>query len=339
MEIAYKLKDIRAKLSKNKIFYHFLFWIVFILYSGLIDIAFNSDSNINWFGYSLGISLFYTVNLFIMPQFFEKKRYLSGIFALLTLFTIYCLLMLIILHFQTNSSDFASYFNTDKEELYFSIFNSLNNFITYMSYGTIFWVFGFIKRQYADKTRIENESYAVEKDFLNRQINQHFLYNMLNLFYVKANNYSESLANDILSFSELLRYSLKDNDKEWVLLVDEVEEVKRMTHLYDNKIDFFKSSFKIRNLPTQLRIPSNMLLLVYKILLINNNFIENDFMVSMNYIDEKITLKISCTYKSNDFKIDFSILKDRLVFILKDETNLKEVQIGKRFELTIVIFK
>lgn len=338
METAYKLKNLKVILSKNKAFYHFLFWILFILYSGLIDIAFNTDFNINWFGYSLGIALFYTVSLFIMPQFFEKKHYLSGLFALLTLFTIYCLLMLITLHFQTDSSDFASYFNTDKEKLYISIFSSLNNFITYTSYGIIFWFFGFIKRQYADKTRIENESYVVEKSFLNSQINQHFLYNMLNLFYVKANNYSESLANDILSFSDLLRYSLKDNDKEWVLLVDEVEEVKRMTHLYDNKMDFFKSSFKIRNLPTQLRIPSNILLLAYKILLINNNFIENDFTVSMNYIDKKITLNISCTYKSNDFKIDFSILKDRLIFILKDETNFKEVQIDKHFELIIVIF-
>lgn len=338
METAYKLKNIRAKLLKNKIFYHLLFWVVFVSYSSLFDFSFNTEFNINWLEYTLGIAIFYVVSIYIIPQFFEKKHYFTGIIALFMLFTSHSLLLLIAPYSQNDSFDFTLYFNADKEEMYDSIFNSLSNFITYVSYGTIFWGFGFIKRQYADKTRIENESYAVEKDFLNRQINQHFLYNMLNLFYVKANNYSESLANDILSFSDLLRYSLKDNDKEWVLLVDEVEEVKRMTHLYDNKMDFFKSSFKIRNLPTQLRIPSNILLLAYKILLINNNFIENDFTVSMNYIDEKITLKISCTYKSNDFKIDFSILKDRLVFILKDETNFKEVQIGKRFELIIVIF-
>lgn len=336
METAYKLKNIRAKLSKNKIFYHLLFWVMFISYYGLMDIANGIKHNINWLGYSLGMTVFYTVSLFIMPYFFEKKRYLVCIFGLLLLFIFYNLSMLLILYFQTDFSNFFLYINTDTNDLLKNTVKNLKNFNIYTSYGTIFWIFGFIKRQYQEKEQIENENYAIEKNFLNGQINQHFLYNMLNLFYVKASNYSDYLANNILTFSELLRYSLKDDNRELVLIDDEIEVVRKMLALLDSQVEkIIISRLSVENLPNNFRIPSNMLIHIYQKLLTNTNTIVTDFVVFISYSNERLQIKVNYVYKIHEKSLDFTLLKERLNLIYDSNYLFKETQMDNKFELII----
>jgi two-component system, LytTR family, sensor kinase len=317
METTYEIENIKANSSNKKVFYHVLFWVIFINYYGLIDNAFAIKYNINWLGYLLGVGLFYTVSLWIMPRFYEKKYYLLCFFAFLLLFSLYNLLMLLILYGQTDNTSFWSFINSKANDLTRNIIKNLYNFITYSSYGIVFWIFGFIKKKYKEKERTENESYAIEKDFLNGQINQHFLYNMLNLFYVKANRYSEHLANDILTFSELLRYSLKDDNKELVAIEKEIEVVKKMIHLFNSRLEKnIIARFEADNLPNNCRIPSNMLVLIYQNLFINADIIENNFLVTI-------------------MRIDFSLLRERLYSIYQSDFTFKEAHSEKHFELLI----
>lgn len=309
---------------------------MFISYYGLMDIANGIKHNINWLGYSLGVTVFYIVSLFIMPCFFEKKRYLVCVFAVLLLFISYNLSMLLILYFQTDFSNFFLYINTKVNDLPKNTVKNLRNFNIYTSYGTIFWVYGFIKRQYQEKERIENENYAIEKNFLNGQINQHFLYNMLNLFYVKANKYSDYLANNILTFSELLRYSLKDDNREFVLIDNEIEVVRKMIILLDSQVErIIIDRLKVENVPNNFRIPSNMLVHIYQKLLTNNNTIATDFIMFISYSNERLQIKVNYTYKIHEKSLDFTLLKERLNLIYDSNYLLKETQMDNKFELVI----
>lgn len=329
MKATYEIENSIVKISKNKIFYHVLFWGIFINYYGLIDNAFAIKYNINWVGYIFGVLLFYVVSLWIMPQFYEKKSYLTCSFVFLLLYFIYNLLMQLVLYAQIEGKSFWSFIHPDSNDLLRNIIKNLFNFITYCTYGIIFWVFDYIKKQYKEKERIENENYTIEKDFLNSQINQHFLYNMLNLFYVKAYQYSENLAYDILAFSELLRYSLKDDNKELVPIENEIEVIKKILHLFNNQLNTnMMGKLEIGDIPNDFSVPSNILVLMYQSLLTHSDKV--DFHVIINYTNERLQIKVNY-----DKVLNFSVLKERLNHIYYTDYVFKETELDKHFELLI----
>jgi LytS/YehU family sensor histidine kinase len=161
---------------------------------------------------------------------------------------------------------------------------------------------------------------------------------MLNLFYVKANQYSEHLAYDILTFSELLRYSLKDDNKEFVAIEDEIEVVKKMLHLFNNRLDSHTTGrLDIGDIPSDFKIPSSMLVLIYQSLLTNADKVKIDFHVFINYADEKLQIKVNYTSKLSNKKISFTILKERLNFIYNTNYFFHETQSDSHSELIIVL--
>lgn len=341
METGYEFENNGIKILKNKALYHVLFWVLFINYYGLIDNAFAINYNINWLGYTLGVGLFYVVSLWIMPQYFERKQYFLLLISLFVIFFIYNLLMLLILFAQTEDINFRVFLSSESNNITRRVIKNLYNFITYSSYGVIFWIFGFIKKQYSEKERIENENYTIEKDFLNSQINQHFLYNMLNLFYVKANRFSEYLAADILTFSELLRYSLKDENDDksaMVLIEDEIEVVKKMIHLFDSRIeDSIIGKFEVNAMPSNFKIPANMLVLIYQKLLTSIASIEKFSGMIIDYSGEKLQIKVAYEAKNYDERVDFSLLKERLNMIYHTNYFFSATYQDKYFELIIIL--
>lgn len=75
-----------------------------------------------------------------------------------------------------------------------------------------------------EKGRIEAE-YA----FLRAQINPHFLFNTLSLFYAKSLSLSTELSDGLVTLSQIMRYSLeKHEDGNMVLLSDELEHVDNL---------------------------------------------------------------------------------------------------------------
>lgn len=336
MKATYEIENSPAKISKNKIFYHVLFWGIFINYYGLLDNAFAIKYNINWLGYTFGVALFYVVSLWVMPQFYEKKRYINCAFAFLLLYFIYNLLMQLVLYAQTEGENFWTFIRPDTDNLLRSIIKNLYNFITYSTYGIIFWLFDYIKKQYKEKERIENENYTIEKDFLNSQINQHFLYNMLNLFYVNAYQYSENLAYDILAFSELLRYSLKDDNKELVPIENEIEVVKKMLHLFNNQLNTnMIGRLEVGDIPNDFNVPSNMLILIYQSLLTTPDKV--DFYVTLSHANERLQIQINYIAQTHGKAVNFSVLKERLSSIYHTGYLFKETRSDKNFELSIEI--
>lgn len=108
--------------------------------------------------------------------------------------------------------------------------------------GIILWVFvrlaffGFgyaicikVIRREKNIAQIEKEKIDTEYAFLRAQINPHFLFNTLSLFYAKSLPLSADLSDGIVTLSHIMRYSLEKNeDSKMVLLSDELEHVNNV---------------------------------------------------------------------------------------------------------------
>ena len=85
-----------------------------------------------------------------------------------------------------------------------------------------------IKRE-KNMAMIEKGKIEAEYAFLRAQINPHFLFNTLSLFYAKSLPLSEELSDGIVTLSQIMRYSLEKNEhSKMVLLSDELEHVNNV---------------------------------------------------------------------------------------------------------------
>lgn len=85
----------------------------------------------------------------------------------------------------------------------------------------------------------------LENDFLRAQINPHFLYNTLNVFYAKAMDTNPDLADGLVKLAEVMRYSLEaTNGNQLAPLQTEVGHLERVIAIHrlrfgdDMKIEF-----------------------------------------------------------------------------------------------------
>ncbi|MBC6109552.1 sensor histidine kinase [Pedobacter fastidiosus] len=75
----------------------------------------------------------------------------------------------------------------------------------------------------------EEEKHHAQYTFLRAQINPHFLNNTLNFFYAKSLPLSSELSDGIMTLSQIMHYSLKqDDDDQTVLIDEEIEHIKNV---------------------------------------------------------------------------------------------------------------
>ena len=80
---------------------------------------------------------------------------------------------------------------------------------------------------------MKQDMLELENNFLRAQINPHFLYNTLNIFYNRALDKDEELAESIIALSEIMRYSLEtSHGGQKVPLQMEVEHLQRVIGMY-----------------------------------------------------------------------------------------------------------
>lgn len=75
-------------------------------------------------------------------------------------------------------------------------------------------------------------NYESELSFLKQQLNPHFLLNAMNNLYGESLVAPERLPDRILNLSDMLRYQIEATKKDFVLLVEEVEFIKKYIDYY-----------------------------------------------------------------------------------------------------------
>ena len=163
------------------------------------------------------ISLFYINYLLLIPKLFHTKKYLFYAIALVSLIAAAVLFSRVVLYYIN--------FGPDSLRLYNPILTKvvpiarLNAFLM-----LLFVLVGSILLSIHNRLKeIEQEKISAQLASLQSQINPHFLFNTLNNIYATAIDSSPQTAEMIGKLSQMMRYTMKETQKDLVNLKDEID--------------------------------------------------------------------------------------------------------------------
>lgn len=179
------------------------------------------------------ILLFYVLIKIVFPKTLPNKKYLSAIILTINILFLFGLLLLLVREYIFLENNFLQFRITVRV-----FFILINNFQNVIIASLIYW---FVRESIVNEQRkvsIELESLALQRvknqanlKSLKGQINPHFLYNTLNLFFAQAIPFSSRLSEAIITLSEIMRYSIDKNESRKVLLCDEIKYLEKYINL------------------------------------------------------------------------------------------------------------
>jgi sensor histidine kinase YesM len=139
----------------------------------------------------------------------------------------------------------------------------------------------------------ESEKLTAQIASLKSQINPHFLFNILNNIYATAIDTSPKAADMVDKLSEMMRYTMKDTQQDFVLLEDEINYISNFIELQTLRLD---RSVKLEYGGLE-DVPA---LQIAPMLLIP--FIENAFKHGVNS-EQKSYIRIETTLNKTEFQL------------------------------------
>ncbi|WP_143306375.1 sensor histidine kinase [Chitinophaga vietnamensis] len=225
------------KLYVPKLFYHLIFWIVFVAINYSIFYIQNEGENVylaDTFGkYSVAAAIFYSTAYFILPKFYSPKKYI--VFATL-------LILVLILSFAIKVvfyTQISPHFGLPPLYYGYPAFFAMNFWwwLHYTFYAFGFWYTKEAVRIENRRVSLENEQLKTEYAYLKAKVDPHFLHNVLNIFYSRALSVSEDLADNIIILADVMRYSVAEPDSDGKVLVrKEIEQINNLIAI--NKLRF-----------------------------------------------------------------------------------------------------
>lgn len=332
----------KKHIYQKQVFFHVIGWFFYIVYSTGATMI--SEPNrvfylwdTSWYIFN-NIIVFYSFALIIYPLL-EKRSYAISIFSLMLTYVVF--------HLSHYVRIILKYYSEPMPEYYQKISGILiiffPVFIQFMAFATVYWFYVYTKKQNQTKLILEQRNHEIEVSFLKSQINQHFIYNMLNMFYVNAMQYSDKLAGGILSLSELMRFSVSHEQNSLIPIEEELKYVASYIEL--NQLRFNEKlliNFKTEGDLSIYRIPHLCILTLVENAFKHGNLklapldilikAENDTLyVSLKNM--KHTAKIS-----NSTGIGLENLKRRLSLLLENRFTL-ETSADETFFYTVLTVK
>lgn len=244
--------------------HHLYFWSCFFSSAMLLDyLAAPSDFNIvrQLYIIVVDLSVFYGF-LFVLVQF--KKGSIVAWVKNILFFSLSFMLVLFFNHIRGKIANYydVTLFNSFEGLIYDTIYNYLS--LSVYAVGYYYLNRSNYKqkelRQLAEakaaqdvanaqllasnaqlaltNAEMKQDMLELENNFLRAQINPHFLYNTLNIFYNRALEKDEELAEGIIALSEIMRYSLEtSHGGQLVPLQMEVEHLRRVIGMYQLRFD------------------------------------------------------------------------------------------------------
>ncbi|MFD2573209.1 sensor histidine kinase [Spirosoma soli] len=192
--------------------------------------------------YIVTITFFYACYYFIFPRLFEQKNYVLG--SLLYVIAV-GVFMFIDYNRVTITNTLVTIpederLRNESRELFRFAISAFYDVVQVTAISLTFWYFRYNLKLEHQRASAQRQQLLAEVNFLKSQIDQHFLYNTLNMFYSKASLYSADLANAILSLSNLLRFVVTTEFKTMVPLEHELRSINLFTELnqlrFNNKL-------------------------------------------------------------------------------------------------------
>lgn len=236
---------------KNRVIWHALFWICFVLYEGLVWGTIEGDYYQRFVTSAIElpvkiIATYFSVYLLI-DRYLIKKKYVTFLLILLASMVFFGLLLRIVAYFAIYPLFYPDATNIPLfflPKILIAIFSIYSIVAIVASFHLIkVWFKHQQDTQKLQRTaqQLQTEKLEAELKLLKSQINPHFLFNTLNNLYVLTLNSSEKAPEMIYKLSELMSYMLYESNQREVPLENEVRYIENYIALerlrYDARID------------------------------------------------------------------------------------------------------
>ena len=301
--------------SSNKILFHCIIWVFFILTS-LIQFyespfRINNDFYVQW---ATGIILFYLNYFYLVPVLLLEKKYwlyFAFVFALILLFMIIRINYFIpqFRHIRPRflpPEDLHSLYKgararpimATRQPLFFKIGPSFF-YILIITISAIIRTLTEYYNNQQNKLIAETHRTNTELIYLRKQTNPHFLFNSLNSIYSLAHKKSDLVPDAIVTLSELMRYMLYETDNKTVALEKEINYIQNYIELQKLRLNNIEDIVINVHGDTKNKFIEPLLLI---------SFVENAFKYGTDYKGAAhVKIKIFIHENSLDFWIENTI--------------------------------
>lgn len=270
----------KTPINYKLISYHILFWIGFIIINRY-DSLFHPQGNYAlilldvFCAQGTNITLVY-LTIFVCSKYIVPTRVVPLIIGLFILYWYYFFMWYLVSHVLRPAIliGYAWKFN-----FLYSVINIFFAFFKFIFFGFAYAIFWKVTKREQNILLTEKGKIEAEYAFLRAQINPHFLFNTLSLFYVKSLPLSNELSDGIVTLSQIMRYSLEKNENgNLVLLSDELEHVNNLIKI--NQMRFNNNlhiDLKIEDtFPSIQIVPLIIITIVENVLKHGNNTLAKD---------------------------------------------------------------
>lgn len=306
--------EITKNTNRNKILFHIVIWIFFILTS-LIQFyespfQINPDFYAQWI---TGIILFYLNYFYLVPALLLQKKYWLYVAFIISLIITF---MIIRESFFMPEMQIAKRIHPPRmlpldghpipenlkfrttmtvQPLFFKIAPSFF-YILIVTISAIIKTLSEFYNNQQNKLIAETHRTTTELIYLRKQTNPHFLFNSLNSIYSLAHKKSDLVPDAIVTLSELMRYMLYETDNKTVALEKEINYIQNYIELQKLRLN------NIENITVNVHgEPKNKF--IEPLLLIS--FVENAFKYGTDYKGAAfVKLKIIIEENSLNFWIE-----------------------------------
>ncbi len=215
--------------SENKnIWYHLFFWLV-VLVVLIITERNRYELKITLVKELVNVAFFalvvYFNLLFLIPEYFHKKKYLTYTFFLVFSVVIISPVKTFALYILFQGlPQIQMRFVENQGFIFLSCL-----FVAFSS--TIFQILTDWQKSDVEKKELEYKTTQTELNFLRSQINPHFLFNTLNNLYALTLKKSDAAPQTVLKLSEIMRYMLYECNERQVLLSQEINYLRNYIEL------------------------------------------------------------------------------------------------------------
>ncbi|KAA6335018.1 putative sensor-like histidine kinase [termite gut metagenome] len=230
---------------------------------------------------------FYFNYFSLIPKYlFVKKRWIYFLVLLFMIAVVFSLIGIIFV-FSGFTPEILAKTNPVIEKIIPVIMINAISLWLLVIVSSILWAF------YNRLKHTENERLSAQIASLKSQINPHFLFNTLNNIYATAIDTSPKAADMVDKLSEMMRYTMRDTQQDFVLLEDEISYISNFIELQKLRLDkSVKLEYHIMEDIPALQIAPMLLI----------PFVENAFKHGVNS-EQKSHIKIEIAMNKKEFQL------------------------------------
>lgn len=232
----------------------------------------------------------YAINIkFICPKTLAKKNLTFFILGLISLFFIFAGIRYFLEEIVVYSIGGFHNYHESRRVFWYYVFDNSYYSLQVILFSTFIYLLLMFLRNNNRIHQLQLEHQKAELGVLKMQLEPHFLFNTLNVFYTELIETQPETAKGIHKLSELLRHLTYEGQKDYIPLKKELQFIKDYIYFYKKRFENnLYLDFNLTGEVTQQEIPSLILI----------HFIENIFKHGVTN-DKNNPVQISISIESN----------------------------------------